>query len=126
MNVKTLIIGLGTGLAVGAGAVLFTTPKSGKELQQSIKDQQLSSNELKEEFKARFQTIKESIDMIKTEVKVNLPKTIESIKGSVAQFQEDSAPNQEKLQTHIADLQQTVETISQEIDSFQNRKDLAQ
>lgn len=126
MNVKTLFIGLGTGLVVGAGTVLFTTPKSGKELQQSIKDQQLSSNELKEEFKARFQTIKESIDTIKTEVKVNLPKTIESIKGSVAQFQEDSAPNQEKLQTHIADLQQTVETISQEIDSFQNRKGSAQ
>ncbi|GEK33486.1 YtxH domain-containing protein [Kurthia sibirica] len=122
MNAKTFIIGLGTGLIAGTAAVLFTTPQSGKELQQTIKDRKISANEVKDEFKGRLQSIKDSIDMIKNEAKTTLPSTMAALKESVATFQEETAPNQERLKLHLEELQKAANDISVEIDTLKKRQ----
>lgn len=122
MKAKTFIIGVGTGLVAGAAAVLFTTPQSGKELKLSLKERKLSADQLKNDFKQRFEAIKDAVNTIKVEAKTTLPETLSSIKGSIEQFQEDTAPTQQRIMQHIEELQKAANDISNEIEEFQNRK----
>lgn len=122
MYLKTFIIGVGTGLIAGAATVLLTTPQSGKDLKISLKDRKDGVDSLKVEFQERIQSIKQSIDTIKSEIQETVPSVIEDVKLSVSKFQEDSAPNQQQLQIHLADLQKSAEEISAEIEALQKSK----
>lgn len=121
MEFKTFIIGVGTGLIAGAATVLLTTPQSGKDLKLSLKDRKTGMDSLKGEFKNRIQTIKESVDSIKSEIKETVPGVVQEVKESISKFQADSAPNQQQLQIHLADLQKSAAEISAEIESLQKK-----
>ncbi|MBQ0140819.1 MAG: YtxH domain-containing protein [Kurthia sp.] len=122
MNVKKLLFGLGTGIVAGAATVLFTTPQSGNELRLSIKERKDTSLDVKNEFQQRFQTIKDSIDTIKSEIKETVPSVVEDLKESVEDFQQQTASNQEKIQEHVAGLQQIATDITTEIETLQKSK----
>lgn len=122
MNVKKLLFGFGTGIIAGAATVLFTAPQSGNELRLSIKARKDAGVDVKNEFRQRFQTIKESIDTIKSEVQETVPDVVSNLKESIADFQQQTASNQEKIQEHVASLQQISTEISTELETLKKEK----
>ena len=122
MKASTFLFGLTTGLLGSAAAVLLTTPQSGKELRSTLKTGKNIVNEQVKDLSHHVTNIKNSINNIKSEVKVAVPAVLEDTKSSISVWQEETAPIQQHLQQEISSLQSSVEQIQQQINEFQNRK----
>jgi gas vesicle protein len=120
MRASTFFMGLTTGLAAGAVAVLFSTPQSGKELRTSVKTASTDWKEKLNDVKEKANDLKESINTLTLEAKEQLPETVDGLKKSLEKWQEETAPAQEHLQLEILAIQNSMEALEKAISK--NRK----
>ncbi|GAE35676.1 YtxH domain-containing protein [Halalkalibacter akibai] len=108
MNVKALITGIVAGTAIIGATTLLTTPKSGKDVRQSCKENALKIRTGMDQFKNDSKTT--SIQLKQT-VKVGKEtfRTIgEDVKTSVKDWQTDINPMLNKLKEDVDALQKSV------------------
>ncbi|HSJ38784.1 MAG TPA: YtxH domain-containing protein [Planococcus sp. (in: firmicutes)] len=115
MKASNFFIGLATGLAAGAAATLFSTPKSGEELRTSVKTASADWKEKLADVKEQVNQLKESVNHLKIEAKAHVPAAMEGLKQSMAEWQEGTAPAKEHLQLEIMAIQNAIEELQMSI-----------
>ncbi|TQR19047.1 YtxH domain-containing protein [Psychrobacillus vulpis] len=111
MKTTHFILGILTGAVVGASTVLLSTPQSGGEFRSTLKSTSLDVRDKVSDVKQQLQQLKNSITLLGKESKEVIPQTIDELKSSVAQWQNETAPIQEQLQAEITSIQQAVEEL---------------
>ncbi|MRX71459.1 hypothetical protein GJU40_04630 [Bacillus lacus] len=108
---KSILLGLLVGTVVGGAATLLTSPSSGKQVRQQIRNNKEkmtdSVNQMKSEIRVLKQTItnasKDSADVLK-EVSAEL-------KQSVQEWQVDIEPNKEDLQKELSEIEDKIKEL---------------
>lgn len=113
MKVSQLLIGVALGALTGATTVLLSTPKSGPEVRENIKTVSADYKEKLSDINDQLRKVKVSIQSLKAESQVMIPRTVKDVKESVAKWQNDTAPLQEQLQNEISSIQTAIEQLEQ-------------
>ncbi len=128
MHLKSTVIGLAVGIVGGAATVLLTTPQSGKDVRLTMKSTKDAGQQLNSEFKQRFSSIKDAVLSIKDEVQTTVPSVVEDVKVSVQNWQQETAPIQNRLKGNIdavsnsaSELEQAADEITSEVEKLTNR-----
>ncbi|MGB7999293.1 MAG: YtxH domain-containing protein [Anaerobacillus sp.] len=114
---KTLLTGFVLGGIVSAASVLLTTPKPGKEL---IADAKSKSDDIKEGFiklKADLNELTTQVKHLSTEGKEIIQEVAADLKRSISSFQQDIEPNLTRLKEDVEEMQKTIETVKDEVNS---------
>ncbi|MBN8209283.1 YtxH domain-containing protein [Bacillus sp. NTK071] len=114
---KTLLTGFVFGGIVSAASVLLTTPKSGKEMIAEAKDK---SDDIKEGFTRLKQDLNEltaQVKQLSSEGKEVIQEVAADLKRSIASYQEDIEPNLTRLKDDVEEMQKTIETVKDEVNS---------
>ncbi len=114
---KTLLTGFVLGGVVSAASVLLTTPKPGKEL---IADAKSKSDDIKEGFiklKGDLNELTTQVKQLSTEGKEVIQEVAADLKRSISSFQQDIEPNLTRLQEDVEEMQKTIETVKDEVNS---------
>lgn len=122
MKISHFLLGAVTGAAVGAVAVLFNTPNSGEEVRNNLKQ---NANHLKDQLsdvKKESGNVKESITLLSTELKNNIPVIINGLRSSLSNFQKEIEPNVNQLKANIENLNESMVEIEKNLNNF-NKKD---
>lgn len=113
MKIKSSLLGLAVGIVGGATVMLLSTPRSGKDVRQSLKTTKDASQEVGNELQQRFSSIKDAMDMVKSEIQTTVPTVISDVKTSVQTFQQDTAPIQNRLKGNIEAASQSANELGQ-------------
>ncbi len=111
MSSKSLFLGLLVGSVIGASATLLSTPESGRDVRNRIKEQlvelKLTINNLTEQLR---ETSKESIVVVK-ELTEEMKKSVEEWKETVEPHQEGIYQYLEQIEASLRDLENKVKSI---------------
>jgi gas vesicle protein len=111
MSTKSLIFGLLAGSAIGASAALLSTPESGQDVRNRMKNQlvdmKVRINQLKNQL--RF-TSKEGIVIVK-ELTEEMKKSVEEWKETIEPHQDGIYNYLEQIEASLRDLENKVKTI---------------
>ncbi|WP_226659462.1 YtxH domain-containing protein [Pseudalkalibacillus hwajinpoensis] len=114
---KTLLTGFIFGGVVSAASVLLTTPKSGKEL---IAETKVKGDDIKEGFaklKSDLNELTAQVKQLSSEGKEVIQEVAADLKRSITSYQEDIQPNLTRLKEDVEEMQKTIETVKDEVNS---------
>ncbi len=114
---KTLLTGFIFGGVVSAASVLLTTPKSGKEL---IAETKIKSDDIKEGFaklKSDLNELSTQVKQLSSEGKEVIQEVAADLKRSISSYQQDIQPNLTRLKEDVEEMQKTIETVKDEVNS---------
>jgi gas vesicle protein len=114
---KTLLTGFIFGGVVSAASVLLTTPKSGKEL---IAETKVKSDDIKEGFaklKSDLNELSTQVKQLSSEGKEVIQEVAADLKRSISSYQQDIQPNLARLKEDVEEMQKTIETVKDEVNS---------
>ena len=114
---KTLLTGFIFGGVVSAASVLLTTPKSGKEL---IAETKVKSDDIKEGFtklKSDLNELSTQVKQLSSEGKEVIQEVAADLKRSISSYQQDIQPNLTRLKEDVEEMQKTIETVKDEVNS---------
>lgn len=109
MKASTFFLGLTTGAIAAAVTVLYSTPKSGNEIRQSMKGARL---DWFRELKGKTNDLKESLANLSTE---HMPNTVNRFKKSVEQLKDTADPTKRKLEEDLLMIQESLDRLEQSI-----------
>ncbi len=113
MKVSQLLIGVALGALTGATTVLLSTPKSGTEVRENIKTVSADYKEKLSDINDQLRKVKVSIQSLKAESQVMIPRTVKDVKESVEKWQNGTLPLQQQLQNEISSIQTAIEQLEQ-------------
>lgn len=113
MKVSQLLIGVALGALTGATTVLLSTPKSGTEVRENIKTISADYKEKLSDINDQLRKVKVSIQSLKAESQVMIPRTVKDVKESVEKWQNGTLPLQQQLQNEISSIQSAIEQLEQ-------------
>ncbi|WP_273852516.1 YtxH domain-containing protein [Guptibacillus spartinae] len=114
---KTLLTGFIFGGVVSAASVLLTTPKSGKEL---IAETKVKRDDIKEgllKLKSDLNELTAQVKQLSSEGKEVIQEVAADLKRSITSYQEDIQPNLTRLKEDVEEMQKTIETVKDEVNS---------
>lgn len=114
MKLKNIGVGFAVGITGGMLISFLNAPKSGKELQQSLKT---GSNDLKSQMnqlKIEGEEIKNSFLKTKHESSEVFSTLGDEVKSMISNFQADINPNVERLQENIEIISNKADTAMSE------------
>lgn len=112
MKASTFFLGLTTGAIAAAVTVLYSTPKSGNEMRQSIKGASSDWNDTFGDLKIKMNDLKESISNFSTE---HMPNTVNCLKRSVNQLKGTAKPTEKRLEEELLMIQESLDRLEQSI-----------
>lgn len=121
MKLKNTAVGFFVGLTGGALIAMLNAPKSGNELQQSLKDSSGSFKSQMNQLKVEADDVKSSFLKTKHESQEVFSDLGDEIKTMISNFQADINPNIEHLQGHVENIQNRGDEITKEVDNMRNR-----
>lgn len=123
MKLKNIGVGFAVGITGGMLISFLNAPKSGKELQQSLK---IGSNDLKsqmDQLKIEGEEIKNSFLKTKHESSEVFSTLGDEVKSMISNFQADINPNVERLQGNIEVISNKADTAMSEVKGKDKDKD---
>lgn len=125
MNMKLKNIGVGFAVGITGGMLIsfLNAPKSGKELQQSLKR---GSGDLKmqmDQLKIEGEEIKNSFLKTKHESSEVFSTLGDEVKSMISNFQADINPNIERLQDNIENISNKAEAAMSEAKGEDKKED---
>lgn len=121
MKLKNTAVGFFVGLTGGALIAMLNAPKSGNELQQSLKVSSGSFKSQMNQLKVEADDVKSSFLKTKHESQEVFSDLGDEIKTMISNFQADINPNIEHLQGHVENIQNRGDEITKEVDNMRNR-----
>lgn len=115
MKLKNIGVGFAVGVTGGMLISFLNAPKSGKELQQSLKT---GSNDLKtqmDQLKIEGEEIKNSFLKTKHESSEVFSTLGDEVKSMISNFQADINPNIERLQSNIENISNKADSAVSEM-----------
>lgn len=115
MKLKNIGVGFAVGVTGGMLISFLNAPKSGKELQQSLKT---GSNDLKsqmDQLKIEGEEIKNSFLKTKHESSEVFTTLGDEVKSMISNFQADINPNIERLQSNIENISNKADSAVSEM-----------
>ncbi|MEI3598894.1 MULTISPECIES: YtxH domain-containing protein [unclassified Oceanobacillus] len=111
MSSKSIVLGILVGGAIGASAALLSTPVSGRDVRNCLKDQFIDMlnliNNLKDQLR---ETSKEGVVIVK-ELTDEMKKSVEEWKETVEPHQEGIYHYLEQIEASLRDLENKVKSI---------------
>lgn len=104
------------GVAVGATSTLYTTPYSGKEVRQKIKQDGETLAESIHEVQSSVTKVKQALHQLNDVVKTTLPKMKEDIQDLQRQAHFQIQPRLQRVQQSIAQVQADLQYFKKEKD----------
>ncbi|MER2237010.1 MAG: YtxH domain-containing protein, partial [Psychrobacillus sp.] len=89
------------------------TPKSGPEVRENIKAVSADYKDKLSDINDQLRKVKVSIQSLKAESQVMIPRTVKDVKESVEKWQSDTAPLQQQLQNEISSIQTAIDELEQ-------------
>lgn len=111
MKVTQCLFGIAVGALASASAVLLSTPKSGREVRSSLKSTLTDYQEQFSDVKIQLQDLKNTLGNLTKESKEVIPETMEAMKESITEWQNETAPIQHQLQAEIISIQLAMEKL---------------
>ncbi|WLR51476.1 YtxH domain-containing protein [Bacillus tianshenii] len=119
---SSFIYGILTGALLGGTAVLFSTPKSGPEMRESIKT---NSEKAKESLQAVKRDVVALTEQVKTASKESA-ETIKQVSGdlqvTIQQWKKDIQPHQKRIQKELQEIEEAFEQLEQIMNDMQNEE----
>ncbi|OCA84347.1 hypothetical protein A8F94_16705 [Bacillus sp. FJAT-27225] len=123
MGAKKFLYGFLLGTAAAGIATLFTTPKSGSELREDIKqNKDLYLNQLKD-LKASIMDVKDASLHATKEGRVHLSFFINEVNTAIKRWQSDTLPQQIEIQKEISEIEAAIGQLESELASQGFSKD---
>lgn len=122
MKFKNIMVGFAVGVTGGMLVSILNAPKSGSELQQSLKNESGNFKSQMDQLKVEADEVKSSFLKTKHESQEVFSSLGDEIKTMINNFQADINPNIENIQGHIENVSNRGEEISKEVDNMINRK----
>lgn len=111
MSSKSVVYGILVGGAIGASAALLSTPESGRDVRNRLKEQFINMlnqiNHLKDQLRV---TSKEGVVVVK-ELTDEMKKSVEEWKETVEPHQEGIYHYLEQIEASLRDLENKIKTI---------------
>ncbi|MEC2072073.1 YtxH domain-containing protein [Alkalihalophilus marmarensis] len=113
MHIKSLLSGIVAGVVVAGTATLFTTPESGRELQETCKDRVLKVRKGVKQFSNDSIVLKEKVTET-TQLGIQSIKAVSSeVKESISDWQKEVQPSIDQLRKDTEELQRRVSQMKQ-------------
>ncbi len=112
MKASTFFLGLTTGSIAAAVTVLYSTPKSGNEMRQSLKMTRSDWREAFQELKLKTNQLTDSISNLSTE---QLPIAVNRFKKSVDQLKDPTEQTQKRFEEELIAIQESLEKLEQSV-----------
>ena len=122
MKFKNIAVGFAVGVTGGMLVSLLNAPKSGSELQQSLKSESGNFKSQMNQLKVEAGEVKSSFLKTKHESQEVFSSLGDEIKTMINNFQADINPNIENIQGHIENVSNRGEEMSKDVDNMINRK----
>lgn len=122
MKFKNIMVGFAVGVTGGMLVSFLNAPKSGTELQQSLKNESGNFKSQMNQLKVEADEVKSSFLKTKHESQEVFNSLGDEIKTMINNFQADINPNIENIQGHIENVSNRGEEISKDVDNIINRK----
>lgn len=115
MKSSTFVLGLAVGSVAAAVTVLYSTPKSGPEVRNSLKS---ASSDMKGKIKnvnVQLAQLKNSISQLSKEVKSNVTSTIEEKIDCNDGWKPYTEPTRERLEKEVAAIQAALDDLEKTV-----------
>ncbi|MCD2137310.1 YtxH domain-containing protein [Salinicoccus halitifaciens] len=122
MKLKNIAVGFLVGVTGGALVSMLNAPKSGSELQQSLKEESGNFKSQMNQVKIEANAVKSSFLKTKHESQEVFSSLGDEIKTMISNFQADINPNIENIQNHVDNLSNRGEEISKTAGNITSRK----
>jgi len=108
---KSLLLGALFGTIVGASVTLLTTPTSGEELRNKIKEQSERLRDLMQEIRENGLDLKNQLSRTSKEGIALLKDLSQDIKLSVESWKETIGPHQDNIQEHLKQIEESLKEL---------------
>ncbi len=122
MKLRNIAVGFLVGVTGGALVSILNAPKSGSELQQSLKEESGNFKSQMNQVKAEANEVKSSFLKTKHESQEVFSDLGDEIKTMISNFQADINPNIENVQYHIDNLSNRGEEIGKTAGNITKKK----
>ncbi|WP_085992790.1 YtxH domain-containing protein [Oceanobacillus senegalensis] len=112
---KSLVFGLIVGGAVSASVALLTTPSSGRELRNRVKDQSVDLRELFYHLKEDGLRLKNQLTETSKESAVLIKDLTQDIKQSVEDWKQTVEPHQENIHTYLEQIESSLKDLEEKV-----------
>lgn len=111
MSSKSLFFGLLVGGAIGASAALLSTPESGSDVRDRIKEQFIDMKNL-------INNLKDQLRETSTEGVVIVKELTEEMKKSVEEWKETVEPHQEGIYHYLEQIEASLRDLENKVKSI--------
>ncbi len=120
MKLKSLVIGMVVGGVVGATSTLLSTPASGREVRNQLKESKDQWRNVIEELKTNVTDLKNSLQHLSAEGKDTVSKLSADLKVTIQQWKEQTEPHSKRIQEELDLIQNTLSQLETSINNKQN------
>lgn len=112
---RSLLLGMVIGGTAGAVATLLSTPSSGKDLRQSVKNQSLECKSLFDNLIQDAVRLKDQIAITSKEGAVLIGQLAKEIKSSVEDWKLVTGPHQENIHEYLEQIEVSLKELEDKI-----------
>ncbi|TFJ93528.1 YtxH domain-containing protein [Lentibacillus salicampi] len=112
---KSLFLGMVAGGALGAAAVLLSTPESGRNLRSRAREQRVEWQELLENLKDGSLKLKERLTNTSKEGAVLVRELTQEMKNSVEDWKKTVEPHQESIHQYLKEIESSLRDLEDKV-----------
>ncbi|MBS3680529.1 YtxH domain-containing protein [Ornithinibacillus massiliensis] len=114
---KSLMLGIMVGGVVGAVTTLLTTPSSGKEFRNKVKDQSQEWMELLENLKLDGLRLKNQIAATSKEGVSLIKDLTHEMKSSIVEWKESVEPHQKNIHQYLEQIESSLKDLEEKVNA---------
>ncbi|GAB3790167.1 YtxH domain-containing protein [Virgibacillus kimchii] len=116
-NGKSLLLGFLVGGTVTVAATLLTTPASGRDMRNRVKDQGAEWKSLVGNLKEDGERLKEQLFKTSQEGSILIKDLTQEMKKTVMDWKETVEPHQENIHNYLAQIESSLKDLEEKVKS---------
>ncbi len=120
MSGTSFLAGMVLGVAVAGASVLLTTPQSGKETREQIRE---TLSNLKEKGAELLENIVNLIQIVKETIQTGRDKfvpIVQEIKASVEKWKQEIIPHQDQIKHQLSEIETSLKQLEDVVSDIKN------
>ena len=114
---KSMLLGFLIGGTVTVAATLLTTPASGKDMRNRVKDQGIEWRELVNNLKEDSMRLKEQLFKTSQEGSILVKDLTQEMKKTVMDWKETVEPHQENIHNYLSQIETSLKELEDKVKS---------
>lgn len=120
INSKSLAVGIIVGGTVSAAVALLTTPTSGRDLRNQIKQQSLEWKRIVDDIISDGWRLKDQIAKTSKEGVALINELTQEMKTSVDEWKNAIEPHQENIHEYLEEIEQSIKALEEKMNASKN------